>query len=503
MRGIAGLKRMLIALPFLSTLAACSMEPVYVRPEIPAHALFKELPPSRDKDASGNWKIAEPAESAHRGAWWKVFADPALDALEQEAMDANQNLKAAAARILQSRALTQAASAERLPSLAAGAGATRQRVSPASQSLPNDAEIQPQTLWRAQATASYELDLFGRASANVHAAAADQEQSDALFRSLQLALQADVAQHYFRLRALDRQSVLYRQTVMLREDTLRLVEHRFNEGEIDEFDVSRARNEAASARAGAVGIARQRAMAEHSLATLLGKIPADFSFPDTPLDAVLVQIPAGISSSLLERRPDIAAAERAIAAANARIGVAKSAYFPTIDMTGALGYESATLKDLFNWSSRTFLLGPLVGTALTVPIFDGGRRQANLEGAQAKLDEAAANYQQQVLVAFREVEDSLATLRLLGEQTREQQIALKASENAEKLSQARYREGESNLIDVMDVQRQVLQSQLLVSELTGARAIAAVNLIRALGGGWARDGDDGLASIAQRQEARQ
>jgi multidrug efflux system outer membrane protein len=358
-------------------------------------------------------------------------------------------------------------------------------------------------LWRAQATASYELDLFGRASANVHAAAADQEQSDALFRSLQLALQADVAQHYFRLRALDRQSVLYRQTVMLREDTLRLVEHRFNEGEIDEFDVSRARNEAASARAGAVGIARQRAMAEHSLATLLGKIPADFSFPDTPLDAVLVQIPAGISSSLLERRPDIAAAERAIGAANARIGVAKSAYFPTIDMTGALGYESATLKDLFNWSSRTFLLGPLVGTALTVPIFDGGRRQANLEGAQAKLDEAAANYQQQVLVAFREVEDSLATLRLLGEQTRAQQIALKASENAEKLSQARYREGESNLIDVMDVQRQVLQSQLLVSELTGARAIAAVNLIRALGGGWARDGDEGLASIAQRQEARQ
>lgn len=494
-------RRLVIALSFSSALSACSMAPVYVRPDLPAHAVFKELPQQQGNDASGDWKVAEPAEHAPRGEWWKVFADPALDALEQEAVGANQNLKAAAARLRQSRALTQAARAERLPALAAGVGGTRQRVSPASQSLPNDADIQAQTLWRAQVTASYELDLFGRVAANVDAALADQAQSDALFNSLLLALQADIAENYFRLRELDRQAALYRKTAALREEALRLVEHRFNAGETDAFDVSRARNEAASARAGAVGVARQRAMAEHGLATLLGKIPADFSFPETPLEPVSIWIPAGISSSLLERRPDIAAAERAIAAANARIGVARSAYFPRIDMTGALGYESATLKDLFNWSSRTFLLGPLVGTALTVPLWDGGQRQANLERAQAGMDEAAASYQQQVLVAFREVEDSLVTLRLLGEQTREQTTALKASENAEQLSQVRYREGQSNFIDVIDAQRQVLQSQLLVSDLAGTRAIATVNLIRALGGSWDNVQRDGLASTVQRQGA--
>ena len=495
--------RLAIALSLSSALAACSMEPVYVRPEIPANAVFKELPRKADKDISGDWKIAEPSENVHRGEWWKVFADPTLDALENEAIGANQNLKAAAARIQQSRALTQVARAERSPVLTGGVGGTRQRVSPASQSLPNDAAVAPQTLWRAQVTASYEFDLFGRVSANVNAALADEAQNDALFNSLLLALQADVAENYFRLRELDRQAALYRKTVALREDALRLIEHRFNEGETDEFDVSRARNEAASARVGAVAVARQRAIAEHSLATLLGKIPTNFSFPETPLESVSIRIPAGISSALLERRPDIAAAERAVAAANARIGVAKSAYFPKIDMTGALGYESARLRDLFNWSSRTFLLGPLVGTALTVPILDGGQRQANLERAQARMDEAAASYQQQVLVAFREVEDNLVTLRLLGDQTREQHAALQASENAEKLSQARYREGQSNFIDVIDAQRQVLQSQLLVSDLAGARAIATVNLIRALGGTWDKDGRDDLASTVQRPEQRE
>ncbi|ONN64956.1 efflux transporter outer membrane subunit [Herbaspirillum sp. VT-16-41] len=501
-RELHRVNRMIAALSLLSALTACSTAPVYTRPQLPAHAHFKEQSPL-DKDVSANWKIAEPGENLHRGQWWKIFADPGLDALEKEAIGANQSLKAAAARIQQSRALTQGARAERFPSLEGGVGPTRQRVSPASQSLPSDSEIQPQTLWRAQVTASYELDLFGRVSSRIDAAEADQEQNDALFRSIQLALQADVAQQYFRLRELDRQADLYRQTSVLREDTLRLIEHRFNEGETDEFDVARARNEAASARASAVGVARARAIAEHALATLLGKIPADFSLPETPLESVSVQIPAGISSTLLERRPDVAAAERAIAAANARIGVAKSAYFPKIDITGAFGYESAKLKDLFNWSSRTFLLGPLVGTALTVPIFDGGQRNANLKGAQARLDEAAANYQQQVLVAFREVEDNLATLRLLRSQTAEQQVALEASAKAEKLARLRYREGQSNLIDLIDVQRQVLQSQLLVSDLVGARAIATVNLIRALGGGWERNDNDDLTSAAVTERKNQ
>ncbi|WJF92044.1 efflux transporter outer membrane subunit [Paraburkholderia bonniea] len=430
------------------------------------------------------WKPAQPADGAHRGPWWSVFEDAALNELEQQAAAANQDLKAAAARVQQARALQNAARAGWLPSLDAGFGPTRQQLSTASQNLPANASLPASTLWRAQAGASWEVDLFGRVGANVNAARADAQQSEALFRSVQLALQADVAQNYFQLRELDTDQALYRRTVSLRESTLKLVERRFNEGDISELDVSRARNELATARADAIGVERQRAIAEHRLAILLGRAPADFSFPPTPLQPVTVRVPAGLPSALLERRPDIAAAERAMAAANARIGLAKAAFFPKLEITGAFGFESATLGDLFMWSSRAFLLGPLVGSALTLPIFDGGRRQAGLDQARAKYDEDVAQYRQQVLVAFREVEDNLADLRLLEQQMREQNFALSASQRAAHLSRTQYQEGQVSYLDVIDSERQVLLSQLQTSHLTGTQAVATVNLIRALGGGW-------------------
>jgi multidrug efflux system outer membrane protein len=358
-------------------------------------------------------------------------------------------------------------------------------MSPASQFLPDNTEVPDQTLWRAQVSASYEPDLFGRVSDNVSASRSDEAQSEALFRSVQLALQADVAQNYFQLREFDAQLGLYRKTVALREDALKLVESRFNAGEIGELDVSRARSELATARADAVGVARQRAASEHSLSILLGKPPADFTFPETPLVPVQAHIPAGLPSSLLERRPDIAAAERAMASANARVGLAKSAFFPQLDVTGAFGYESATLGDLFQWSTRAFLLGPFAGTALTLPIFDGGRRSANLAKARAKLDEDVAQYRQQVLVAFKEVEDSLSNLRLLDDQISEQGFAMSASERAEQLSATQYEEGQVSYLDVIDAQRQVLQSELRSIHLASEQAVSTVALIRALGGGWA------------------
>lgn len=270
----------------------------------------------------------------------------------------------------------------------------------------------------------------------------------------------------------------------LREDTLKLIQRRFNEGDISELDLAQARNELASARADAVGVARQRAASEHSLAILLGKAPANFSFPETPLVPVTARVPPGLPSALLERRPDVAAAERAMAAANARVGLAKSAFFPKLDITGAFGYESATLGDLFMWSSRTFLLGPLAGTALTLPLFDGGRRKANLAQAHGKYDEDVAQYRQQVLVAFKEVEDNLSDLRLLDDQIQAQNDAVNASQRASHLSQTQYQEGQVSYLDVIDSQRQVLQSQLQASHLEGTQAVSTVNLIRALGGGW-------------------
>jgi multidrug efflux system outer membrane protein len=286
------------------------------------------------------------------------------------------------------------------------------------------------------------------------------------------------------LRELDTDQDLYRQTVALRENTLKLIQRRFNEGDISELDLAQARNELASARADAVGVARQRAASEHSLAILLGKAPANFSFPETPLAPVTARVPPGLPSALLERRPDVAAAERAMAAANARVGLEKSAFFPKLDITGAAGFESATLGDLFMWSSRAFLLGPFAGTALTVPLFDGGRRKANLVQARSKYDEDVAQYRQQVLVAFKEVEDNLSDLRLLDDQVQAQDDAVNASQRASHLSQTQYQEGQVSYLDVIDSERQVLQTQLQASHLEGTQAVSTVNLIRALGGGW-------------------
>lgn len=466
-------------------LAGCSLDPVYSVPEMAIPSRFKEeVAMAIPHDQGDAWKLAEPADAGPRGEWWRVFGDHSLNELERQAEEANQDLKAASARVLQSRALTQAARADWFPSVDAGVGPTRQRYSPASQFKPGDADGTTRTLWRAQTNVAYEIDLFDKVGSMVTAARADQEQVEALFRSVQLALQADVARSYFQLRELDTRLRLYRQTVALRADALKLVEQRFNAGESSDLDVARASGELASTRSATAGVARQRAVVEHSLAVLLGQIPAQFSLPEKDLEPTVVRIPPGLPSALLERRPDVAAAEREMAAANARIGVARSAFFPKIDITGTVGFESATLGDLFNWSSRTFLLGPLVGTALSMPIFDGGQRQANLQGARANYEKEVAQYRQQVLVAIREVEDGLASLRFLADQTRAQSDALRASRRAEYFSQLQYREGQITYLDVIDAQRTVLQSELQLSILNGDQVGATVSLIRALGGGW-------------------
>ncbi|KVE37766.1 efflux transporter outer membrane subunit, partial [Burkholderia sp. TSV86] len=482
---VAGVAKLAAASGLLAgLLAGCAVGPDYQRPEVRTPAAFKEAPALDPGEQAGTWKEAEPADGAHRGEWWTVFGDPVLNALETQALAANQNLKAAAARVEQARAATRAARAQWFPQVGVGFGPVREGLSSASQFQPSGTGPLTTTLWRAQGTVSYEADLFGRVGRDVEASRADAGQSEALFRSVQLALQADVAQNYFELRRLDADQDLYRRTVELRGEALKLAQRRFAEGDISELDVSRAKNELSTAQADAVGVARRRAGSEHALAILLGKAPADFAFRQTPLVPVTVRVPAGLPSALLERRPDIAAAERAMAAANARVGLAKSAYFPKLDITGSFGYEAATLGNLFMWSSRTFLLGPFAGTVLTLPIFDGGRRSAGVQQARARYDEQVAAYRQQVLVAFREVEDNLADLRLLDEQIRSQGDAVNASRRAAKLSRTQYEEGQVSYLEVIDSERSVLESQLQANQLTGAQAVSTVNLIRALGGGW-------------------
>jgi len=493
----------------LLVLAGCSLAPTYEVPEAPGQSTtaFKEAPQGWSraelkKEESGTWQTANPSEALSRGEWWTIFGDDKLNELEQQALEANQNLKAAAARLKEARAMVQAAKAGWFPTLDAGFGPTRVQQSAASQMQPDGTYIPQQTLWRAQASASYEVDLFGRVASTVDASKADAQQSDALFRSVQLALQADVAQNYFALRGLDAEAEVFTTTVKLREEALQLVERRFAEGDISELDVSRARAELATARSDAMTVQRLRATSEHSLAVLLGKAPAEFSMPATPLQAVNVRVPAGLPSSLLERRPDVSAAERAMAAANARSGIAKAAFFPSLTLTGVGGFESATLGDLFKWSSRAFLLGPLAGTALNIPIFDGGRRSANLENARARHEEEVAKYRQQVLTAFREVEDSLSDLRILESQTRTQSDAVAAAAHAAAISRTQYTEGAVNYLDVIDAERTSLQTRRAAVQLQGVQAAATVNLIRALGGGWDGGGKaapvDAAPAIAQR-----
>ncbi|MDY7577393.1 efflux transporter outer membrane subunit [Herbaspirillum sp. RTI4] len=472
---IPALTTLLLAL----TLAGCAVGPTYQKPALETPAAFKEAAVD-----AGQWKTAQPAENAARGEWWKAFGDDTLDTLQDQARDANQNLKAAAARLSQARALQRNAEAGMFPEVDLGFGPTRQRVSPAAKGLTPDAAVQPTTLWRAQANISYEADLFGRVSSTVDAATADAQAGIALFRSLQLALQADVAQQYFAIRQLDADQQFAANSVALRANTLKLMQRRFDEGDIGELDLVRARTELASAQAESLGVTRSRAVAEHALAILLGKTPAEFSLPPRPLTRIVLEVPAGLPSALLERRPDIAAAERTMAAANARIGAAKAAFFPQIDLTTTLGYESAQLGNLFHWSSRTFLLGPLIGGMLSMPLFDAGARQAGVDRASAVYEEDVATYRQTVLNAFREVEDNLATLRILADQIRAQDEAVQASTRAAHLSHVQYREGAIGFLNVIDADRTVLTQQRAAAQLEGERARATVSLIRAIGGGW-------------------
>lgn len=469
----------------LLILAGCSVAPTYQRPDVTTPAAFKEASKA-EAAVDPNWKPAQPAEEAARGEWWKIFNDETLNKLEVEALQANQDLKAAAARLGQARALEKSARAGLFPQVGVGFGPTRQLPSPASRGLPPSADTDPFTIWRGQATIAYEVDLFGRVSTVANAARFDAERNAALFQSTLLALQSDVAQAYFMIRELDAAQALYADTVRLRQEGMNVFQRRYDAGDVSELDLERARTELAAAQSQALGIARQRAVAEHALAILLGKAPAEFSFPQQPLTRLAVSIPAGLPSELLERRPDIAAAERAMAAANERIGSAKAAWFPRLALTGALGYESNDLDNLFKTASQTFVFGPLIGGMLTLPIFDGGARAAGVDRANAAWEEDVANYRATVLRAFKEVEDNLANLRILDQQNKAQDTAVNSATKASRISRLQYREGAVSYLNVIDADRSALQQQLASVTLDGERARSVVNLIRAIGGGWAQ-----------------
>ncbi len=470
----------IVLLSLACLLGACSLAPKQDKVALEIPAAWKQLP----ENERGTWKRAEPAEAAPRGQWWTVFKDPVLDDLETQALGGNQSLKAAAARVKQARSLVGVAEASRLPRLDAGVGVTRERPSAVSLGQPDGTAVAPVNIWRGLLTASYEVDLFGRVSDSVKATRSDQEAVEALLRSVQLALQADVAQTYLALRAADADLALLRDTLAARERAAALATRRLQLGDVARTEHARAANEVALAQGDLAVTQRQRAQLEDTLALLLGRPANALRLAPSPGPSAPPTIPPGLPSSLLERRPDVAAAQRAMAAANARIGVARSAFFPVLNLTTQGGFESGALSNLFKWSGRTWALGPLFGTLASVPLFDGSRNQANLDRALAVLEESVASYRQQVLVSFSEVEGALLSLRSLDEQARAAQESVRASAELQRLAEVRYRAGAIAQLELIDAQRGLLQARRLENQVAGNRAAATVALIRALGGGW-------------------
>ncbi|RJG11718.1 efflux transporter outer membrane subunit [Massilia cavernae] len=449
-------------------LAACSTVPELKQPEIEMPAAFKE--PSQPLVAAdgSSWKPAQPAEAQARGQWWLAFNDSALNALIFDATRANASLAVAAARVKQARAIAGITDADRSVQLGAGAGAQRSRGNGTS--------------YQAGLSASYEVDLFGRLGAASSAAQADVQASEATYKSVLLALQADVAQTYFLLRETDAELDTLNRTVDLRAQSVKVNQSRYDNGDIGEFDLARAKTELATAKAEAIGVQRRRAQQEHALAVLLGKPAANFTADANPLaDAVpLPSIPAGLPSKLLERRPDITAAQRAMIASNARIGAAKAAMFPALALTGDAGGASAGLSDLFKWSSRSWVLGAL----MSVPLLDGGRNKANVARSEAVLEESVAAYRQSVLVAFADVEDNLAGLRILAGQAEQVDAAVVSARRSADLARKLYDAGRSSYLDLLDAQRNLAAVERSAVQLRGDRAVTTVALIRSLGGGW-------------------
>ncbi|MFT3802021.1 MAG: efflux transporter outer membrane subunit [Burkholderiaceae bacterium] len=455
-------------------LAGCMSAPLAPPPEHAGVAVPAAFSVAADAAA---WTTAPPAETQPRGAWWLGFRDPVLSSLVERAGDGNTTVQEAAARLAEARALLRSADAERAPQVGASAGVSRQAGVTTGTTT---GSTQPATLATAGLGASYEPDLFGRLSRASDAARLDARARDALLQSTLLMVQADVAQTYLQLRAVQAERVLVGESQAAYRDTQRLTERRYQAGDVAELDVVRVQTEVAATESEALALERQHALLVHALAVLVGEVASGFAVPPPAGDAALPVIPPGVPGTVLARRPDVSAAQAAVLAAQARVGVAQAAWFPAVTLTGSAGQASPELGDLFKWSARAWGIGAL----LSLPIFDGGRRAAQEDGARARLEGALAAHRGQVLTAFREVEDQLDALRLLAGQADAQDRAVQSAARATQLSDSRYRNGLVSQLELLDARRSELRNRRQALQVRTAQYTATVGLIRALGGGW-------------------
>jgi NodT family efflux transporter outer membrane factor (OMF) lipoprotein len=455
----------------LVLLSGCAVGPRYSRPAAPAPPEYKETPV--------NWKQAQPADQVLRGKWWEIYQDPQLNALEEKINVSNQSLKAAKAQFEQARAAIRYSRSALYPSFSAGVSGTRERYS-ANRPLATTTGAVTTNDLVLPVDVSYEPDVWGSLRHTVENARANAQASFADLEVVSLSLHAELAMDYFQARELDAQAKLLDSTVDGYKKALELNEDRYNGGVASQVDVAQAQTQLETARAQAIDAREQRTQYEHAIAMLIGEPAPSFTLKAAPLDVQPPVIPPGLPSQLLERRPDIAGAERRMAAANANIGVARAAYFPLFNFSPSGGFESISIA---NWlSSPSGFVN--VGASAIETVFDAGKRRAVSEQARAAYDQAVANYQQNVLTAYQEVEDNLAAMRLLDDEAKTQTAAVAAAEHSLALSQNRYKGGVTTYLEVITAQNIALSDEVTAVQIAGRRMVDSVLLVKALGGGW-------------------
>jgi NodT family efflux transporter outer membrane factor (OMF) lipoprotein len=448
--------------------AACAGHSRYTPPAAPAPPAYKE---------SASWKTAQPADTVLRGKWWEVFGDANLNALEEQIAVSNQTLKAVAAQYEQARALVRGARSALYPQVAAEPAISVGQQSGNRAVSSFHARYGDFLL---PVTASYEPDVWGRVRGSIEASRTSAQASAADIESVALSLHAELATDYFTLRGLDRERQLLDSAVAAYQRALELTDNRYRGGIASQADVAQAETQLETTRAQAVDLDASRALVEHAVAALVGRPASLFSIPTAPLATTPPAVPIGLPTELLERRPDIAAAERRVASATAQAGVASKAYYPLLTLSGGVGFESSSFGNWLAGASTLWSVGP----AAVVTIFDAGRRRAAADQARAVVEQSSASYQETVLTAFREVEDELAVLRVLEEEARVQDAAVAASERSLTLATNRYRGGVATYLEVIAAQSAALNNQRAAVGILTRRMVSSVRLIRALGGGW-------------------
>lgn len=460
--------------------AGCAVGPDYHRPP----ALGTKALPARFGDISitnaGEWKVAEPSAQLPRGAWWKIYNDAELDRLETFAATNNQQIALAVANFDQARAAMKVAQANFFPQISANPSATRQRTSANASPVGGSSGSRSYNTFNVSADASWELDLFGRVRRLTESAHAQLAASADDLASLKLSLHAEVAMDYFTLRALDAQSDFLNQTAVAYQRALALTQSRRKSGVADALDVAQAETQLRAARAQIPATDLQRAQTRHALAVLCGQPATTFALtPGTLGSTKLATIPLSAPSEWLEHRPDIAAAERSMAAANANVGMAKAAFYPRVLLNGSSGWQSISASTLFDWPSHLWAVGP----TLQLPLFTGGANRAQLASAKAAYAGTVANYRQTVLTAFQDVEDQLAAQHFLANQLEEETAALISARRALDIANQRYKSGVEQYLDVITAQTTELTHEQTVIQLCGQRLATSVSLIKSLGAG--------------------